>query len=89
MTDNIMVGESPTITIRTVDRILADAGLPTYTQRCEQLCKLAGVAIRDTGELEAEIHRLEELVALMRGRGGQEATMAESYKRRSARGWRR
>ena len=46
-------------TIRHADEILARCGIPTYTERCDQLAHLAEVAVRDNGELEAEIIRLE------------------------------
>jgi len=46
-------------TIRHADEILARCGMPTYTERCDQLAHLAEVAVRGNGELEAEIIRLE------------------------------
>jgi len=77
-------------TIRHADEILARCGVPTYTERCDQLAHLAEVAVRDTGKLEAEIHRLEtRIIELIHNQEERKAKkLAESYKIRSARGWR-
>lgn len=77
--------------VRHADEILARCGLPTYTARCDQLALLAEAAVRDNGKLEAEIHRLEtRIIELIHNQEERKAAtkLAESYKIRSARGWR-
>ena len=70
------------ITISTIDQMLADAGLRTYTALCDQLAELAEAAVKDNFRQEAEIHRLEEqIIALVRSQGARLEKMTRSHQR--------